>query len=359
MQLPVSTIAPLTLLFLMGCDAPRSTSLGNSAESPGVVQGDVREAVLPLGRFVRQGDYKCRGRDYNAFDFWVGKWNATITGAPEIVGTNVITRETDGCTVEEHWTDASGMRGRSLNAYDATTGRWYQLWMEQSGGGLQFDGISGPRSMQLAGTHQTSRNDPTPVTDRGTWTALGANSVRQLGEIAIDGGPFETAYDITYLRAAVPQAITPSATAICSAPTRPRYHAFDFILGSWTLTTPSAPVTGRSEIRTDMNGCLVEERITGPDGYKAVAYSGFRATTFVWNWMFMDNRGVQLRLSGPATLTGTNMILTGTRTDRSGATVDVRAEWIVIDETAVEQRWAFSTDSGVTWSEPIVVRMTK
>lgn len=359
MQFPVTTIASLATLCLMGCDASRTISSRNSAETTGVVQGDIRDAILPLGRFVRQDDYKCRGRAYNAFDFWVGKWNATTTGAPDIVGTNVITRETDGCTVEEHWTDATGMRGRSLNAYDATTGRWYQLWMEQSGGGLQFDGTSGNRSMQLAGTHQTNRNDPTPVTDRATWTAMGANSVRQLGEIATNGGPFATAYDITYLRADVPQAITPSETAICSAPTRPRYHAFDFIIGNWTLTTPSAPVTGKSEIRTDLNGCLVEERISGPDGYKAVAYSGFRSTTFVWNWMFMDNRGVQLRLTGPATLTGTNMILTGKRTDRSGADVDVRAEWIVVDATTVEQRWTFSTDSGATWSEPLVVRMTK
>ena len=359
MHLSVSTLAPLALLCLVGCDRLTATSPANAVKVPAVVQGDMRGEILPLGRFVRQDDSKCRGREYNAFDFWVGKWNATAAGAPDIVGTNVITKETDGCTVEEHWIDAQGLRGRSLNAYDATTARWYQLWMEQSGGGLQFDGTSGTRSMQLAGTHQTSRSDPTPVTDRATWTATGRNTVRQLGEIASASGRFTTVYDISYLRVDAPKYSTPSETVVCSSPARPRYHAFDFILGNWTLKTSAIPLTANSSVSSDLNGCLIEERITGSDGYKAVAYSGFRPTTFVWNWMFMDNRGVQLRLSGPATLTGTNMILTGKRTDRSGAVVDVRAEWVMLDATTVEQRWSFSTDGGAVWSVPVVVTMTK
>ena len=359
MPLPSAALAPLALLCVLGCDAQRTTAAGADAALARDAQSVARDEMSPLGRFARREDDKCRGRAYNAFDFWVGKWNATTTGTPAVVGTNVITKETDDCTIEEHWTDAAGNRGRSLNAYDASTGRWYQLWMAQSGGGLQFDGTSGNRSMQLAGTHQTSRNDPTLITDRATWTATGRNTVRQLGELSTAGGPFSTAYDITYLRAEVPNAITPSELEVCSSPARPRYHAFDFVLGNWTLRTPTVPLAATSTIGTDLHGCLVEERITGADGYKAVAYSGFRPATFVWNWMFMDNHGVQLRLSGPATLSGTNMILTGQRSDHAGVAVDVRAEWIVVDATTVEQRWTFSSDHGTTWSAPFVVTMTK
>ena len=75
--------------------------------------------------------------------------------------------------------------------------------------------------------------------------------------------------------------------------------------------------------------------------------------------MFMDNRGVQLLLSGPATLTGNTMTLAGRKTDRDGHMVDLQLHRISTSATTVEQRWSFSTDDGVTWSAPEVVTMNR
>ena len=316
--------------------------------------------ILPLSRFSR-GDHNeaCDARSYRAFDFWVGRWNVTNSGGTDLVGTNVVTKTVDGCAIEEHWSDIAGVRGRSMNTYDSKTQTWSQLWMDQTGGALELSGTGNGYRMQLAGTHPTSRVDPTPFTDRITWTIAGRNRVRQLGEASVDGGAFSTIYDLTYSAVRHQTAIAPSTLEFCSSPSRPRYHAFDFILGDWTVRRGGSPSKIRSSVSTDLGGCLVEERMSGPRGYEAVAYSGFRSTTFVWNWMFMDNRGVQLLLSGPATLTGNTMTLTGRKTDRQGRIVDVRLDWISTGATTVEQHWSFSTDGGVTWSTPDVLVMSK
>ena len=318
-----------------------------------------RRTTGPSANGPRRTVGKCDAASYRGFDFWIGSWNASRTGANNAGGTNIITSETDGCTIEEHWTDALGMRGRSLNAFDATTGKWTQLWMDQSGGALLFEGRSADRSMILAGAHVTSRTDSTPLTDRATWTAIGKDSVRQFGELSKAGGPFAMSYDITYRRAQPVRDITVSAVEFCSSPSRPRFHAFDFLIGTWLVHSPDAGSPTLSVVSVDLGGCLLEERITGPDGYKAVAYSGFRSATFEWNRLFMDNRGVQLRLSGPATLTGTSMVLTGRRVDGRGAVTDVRVEWVSVGATTVEQRWSTSSDGAATWTTPTVVAMTK
>jgi hypothetical protein len=360
---PLRIFGTATLLTMFGCagaESPITNPLVDESAQFSRDSHDDRDDddrnVLPIGRFTSRHD-KCKGRDYDAFDFWVGKWDVYPEGSTTLAGTNVVTKDVDGCVVEEHWTDAAGLRGRSLNAYDASTQTWNQLWMDQTGGALQLGGTGGRGMMQMEGTHQTNRFDPTLQTDRITWTSTGRNRVRQVGELSTAGGPFTTLYDLNYFGVHRATTITPSTFDFCGSPARPRFHAFDFLLGSWQVRGEGRE-TLRTTVSTDLSGCLVEERMRGPGGYEAVAYSGFRTATFVWNWMFVDSRGVQLQLSGPATLTGTNMILTGRRTDRNGAVVDVRVEWAVVDAATVEQRWSFSTDAGASWSAPTVLKMT-
>ncbi len=336
-------------------DLHATASLGSQDE-----EDDDEASILPLSRFTsRENRRACEGRGYGDFDFWRGRWNVTNWGETDIAGTNVVTSAQDGCALEEHWSDLQGVRGRSLNAFDATTDTWHQLWMDQSGGALELGGSGGGGRMQMAGTHPTSRVDPTPFTDRITWTRADDQRVRQLGESSVDGGPFTTIYDLSYQSVRREAPIAPSPLEFCSSPARPRYHAFDFMLGEWSVRRDGIPSKLRSNVSTDLGGCLVEERIRGPRGYEAVAYSGFRSVTFVWNWMFMDNRGVQLLLSGPATLTGTSMTLSGKKRDQHGTVVDVRVDWISTDPSTVEQRWSFSSDGGATWTVPEVVVMAR
>ncbi len=356
----------ILLASLMGCDSQQLAtpvvdavvSASNSGRRSG--QDDDDRGILPLSRFANgDHDAACDASAFRAFDFWVGRWHVTASGRSELAGTNLVTKTLDGCAIEEHWSDTAGVRGRSLNSFDSNTRTWSQLWMDQTGGALELSGRGNDHRMQLAGTHPTSRFDATPFTDRITWTAVGRNRLRQVGEASINGGAFSTVYDLTYSAVRNATTIAPSTLEFCASPARPRFHAFDFMLGDWTIRRSGSSSKIRSSVSTDLGGCLVEERLSGPGGYEAVAYSGFRSATFVWNWMFMDNRGVQLLLSGPATLTGNTMTLAGRKTDRRGRVVDVRVEWISMDANTVEQRWVFSTDGGITWSAPEVVVMSR
>src|SRR5207237_6010073 len=91
----------------------------------------------------------CATAPHHAFDFWLGDW---IVQNPQGQATSVnrLTTDLDGCAVLEHWsTQAGGVRGRSLNSYDASSGVWRQTWVTEQAvrgyplrmeGGLRADG---------------------------------------------------------------------------------------------------------------------------------------------------------------------------------------------------------------------------
>ena len=224
----------LLLASLIGCDGQQIATptavdavpnLSRSGRDDDHDHARDERGILPLSRFST-GDRNdaCDARSYRSFDFWVGRWNVTTSGGSDLVGTNVVTKTLDGCAIEEHWSDTAGVRGRSLNTFDSKTQTWSQLWMDQTGGALELSGTGDGRRMQLAGTHPTSRVDPTPFTDRITWTVAGRDRVRQLGEASVNGGAFSSIYDLTYSRVRREAPITPSTLEFCSSPARPRYH---------------------------------------------------------------------------------------------------------------------------------------
>src|SRR5918996_1555494 len=47
----------------------------------------------------------CAAPEYRQFDFWLGDWNV-YNPAGALVGTNRVTREFDGCVLQEHWVAA-------------------------------------------------------------------------------------------------------------------------------------------------------------------------------------------------------------------------------------------------------------
>ena len=135
-----------------------------------------------------------------AFDFWLGSWDVFAPDGRR-VGTNRIEPLYDGAALAEHWEGAGGIRGTSLNALDAGSGRWHQTWVDSSGSLLHLDGgMRGP-SMVLEGT---ARADDAPERldlQRITWTPNPDGSVRQHWEVSSDGGTtWRTAFDGEYRR---------------------------------------------------------------------------------------------------------------------------------------------------------------
>jgi hypothetical protein len=130
------------------------------------------------------------------FDFWIGEWDVFgPQGRP--AGTNSIRRLLDGQALAEHWHGRGGVEGHSINAYDASTDRWHQTWVDSTGGLLLLDGGLVDGAMVLEGTVVGAGGAP-PQRQRITWTSL-PDGVRQHWETSDDDGiRWQTAFDGHY-----------------------------------------------------------------------------------------------------------------------------------------------------------------
>src|SRR5262249_54041254 len=142
----------------------------------------------------------CTAAEYRQFDFWLGDWNVY---APDgsLAGTNDVTREYDGCVLQEHWVAAGSppQRGSSFNTWSPAAHRWHQTWVDSTGGFLLLDGGLKDRAMVLPGEM------PAPagglVRHRIAWSVLDGGRVRQLWERSRDGGrTWSVVFDGTYVR---------------------------------------------------------------------------------------------------------------------------------------------------------------
>lgn len=142
----------------------------------------------------------CARAEHRQFDFWIGEWDVIgRTGNP--AGTNRIRAVHGGCALQEEWSGNGGFSGTSLNAFDASTGRWHQTWIGSDGVLLQLDGGMKDGSMELTGT--TAGANGSKTLHRIRWTPLGGPQprVRQLWESSTDGGrTWSVAFDGTYSR---------------------------------------------------------------------------------------------------------------------------------------------------------------
>ncbi len=136
-----------------------------------------------------------------AFDFWLGAWDVFAPDGRQ-VGTNRIEALLDGKVLQEHWHGNGGITGTSLNARDATSGRWHQTWIDSSGSVLLLDGGPQAGGMVLQGL-TPNETDPTGSDrNRITWMpSLDGGEVRQLWEVSTDDGRTWTiAFDGRYRR---------------------------------------------------------------------------------------------------------------------------------------------------------------
>ena len=141
---------------------------------------------------------RCAAPEYRQFDFWLGDWTvADPAGKPE--GTNRVTLIQDGCVLQEHWRGTDGSTGTSFNVYNATTRRWHQTWVDNSGGLLLLDGGLSAGAMVLSENRRL--RDGSTAIERITWSKLGPRKVRQLWERSKDSGKtWRVVFDGIYRR---------------------------------------------------------------------------------------------------------------------------------------------------------------
>jgi hypothetical protein len=142
----------------------------------------------------------CLAPEYRQFDFWVGDWDV-LDPAGNVVGTNKVTREYDGCVVQEHW-EARGPQkqiGSSFNTYNPGTRQWHQTWVDSTGGFLLLDGVFTDGRMVLSADMVNKRGR---LKHRIAWTPQGDGRVRQFWETSADDGKtWKPAFDGVYVRA--------------------------------------------------------------------------------------------------------------------------------------------------------------
>ena len=172
---------------------------GDSFPQMQVIKRDARYA-----KFVTDLDRNARpcmhDKKYNEFDFWLGTWDVRPRGqigGP--AGRNVITKIENGCVVHEFWRTAAG-GGQSYNIWDATRQKWLQFWVDQGGGVNEYSGEFRDGAMRYEGHMPASTSIPARQIQRVTFTPLGPDSMRQLGEVLRADGTWVPSYDLIYTR---------------------------------------------------------------------------------------------------------------------------------------------------------------
>jgi hypothetical protein len=229
--------------------------------------------------------------------------------------------------------------------FDASVNRWSQTWAFSGGGFgafVQLEGGLVNGTMHIEGTRVTPAG--VEIFNTINWTPLSGGRVRQFGELRTGSGPLQQTFDLDYRPVAN---VTPRAEVlrtVCT--TRPQNRELDFALGTWSIRrSENGASVGTTRYSTDLSGCLVEERLSGPHGYVAWSFNTWHTVTQKWHRTYIDNRGLRLVLAGGKS--GNAMVMTGRRFVQGTAT-DVRVTWTPEGER-VTQQWELSHDGGASW----------
>ena len=148
----------------------------------------------------------CATPGHAGFDFWLGEWEVypnipDPTKAP-LIARSRIEKLYAGCAVRENWMPLKGAGGGSLNSYDPATGRWQQLWLDNQGGRVEFQGGVTGGKMVLTGFWRGVNGPGKDGLTRMTYTAIDSDTVRQHGAVSTDHGlTWSDSFDFIYRRA--------------------------------------------------------------------------------------------------------------------------------------------------------------
>lgn len=132
------------------------------------------------------------------FDFWLGAWEVRNT-AGQVAGHNVVQVLLNDCVLQENWTGSLGGSGKSVNFFNAATGHWEQIWMDDKGATTHFVGDLVENVMRFQSEAPGPGGQPTR--NHLSFFPLAPDHVRQLAESSTDGGrTWTVVYDLHYFR---------------------------------------------------------------------------------------------------------------------------------------------------------------
>lgn len=137
------------------------------------------------------------------FDFWIGEWDAYVTGTNNLAGYSKIDRAAGGCMILENWTSKGNapFEGKSMNFIDPATGKWKQVWVGSNGTNVSefLNGEYRDGAMRFEYETTDAQNNKQLV--HFHFFNQGPDQVRQFHETSNDDGKtWTTTYDFTYKR---------------------------------------------------------------------------------------------------------------------------------------------------------------
>ncbi|MCH7689753.1 MAG: hypothetical protein IIA17_01745 [candidate division Zixibacteria bacterium] len=130
-------------------------------------------------------DKPCSAPEASQFDFWIGKWD--LTWGDSLKGTNIITKELDGCVIHEHFSDPKErFYGRSYSVYNPTKKLWQQTWVDNQGNYMNFKGGFENGKMTLSRSFVGPKGKT--VMQRMIFSNISDSSLDWSWESSLDGG---------------------------------------------------------------------------------------------------------------------------------------------------------------------------
>jgi hypothetical protein len=290
---------------------------------------------------------RCSSGAYRQFDFWVGSWVVLNQQTGAVGATNRIDVDLDGCATIENWKPNNGLWGRSLNSYDAETGKWNQTWVTEAGRPFRMSGELRPDGvMDLIGVREPSFGGPNWV-DHYTWTQLDSDHVVQA--FSFDG-PAHFAGQILYTRSADLPVTTSIGGTRCLTGDAAETRLLDFTLGSWVVSAENGLELGTSDIVVDptMSGCLIIESFSTPKGYRAVAWLYYDPVENRFYRTYTDSEGGRVQMRGEPVVNP--LVLAGDEPLPGAPDARLRMNWQTVSTSELQQIWEVTKDGGNTWA---------
>ena len=173
---------------------------GDSLAEMQIVKRDSRfaEFTTNMDRNARPCMYDPKASE---FDFWVGVWEVRPRANPAAPPSkSVITKEETGCVIHETYKTQGTYTGQSFNAWDGTRQKWFQYYVDNTGGVHEYSGIVSDNILRYEGTTPGPGTPPTRIPTKMTFFKIAADTVRQFGEVKNADGTWVTSYDLIYTR---------------------------------------------------------------------------------------------------------------------------------------------------------------
>ena len=136
------------------------------------------------------------------FDFWIGEWDAYVTGTNNLAGHSRIDKASGGCMILENWTSKGNapFEGKSMNFIDPATSKWKQVWIGSNGTNVSefLNGEYRDGAMRFEFETTDAQNNKQFV--HFHFFNESPDQVRQFHETSPDGKTWTTTYDFTYKR---------------------------------------------------------------------------------------------------------------------------------------------------------------